>query len=182
MGKALNKNYQDLLEKVDQKFAEISEQESAQMRCGEGCHQCCLPGLNISKVEAQNIGEAVNAAGIGDKLMELKVEDPWEGARCSLLDRQGMCSIYSVRPIICRSHGAPIRFRKNEELAKDVCELNFVEKNLDKVSEDHFINIELLNTLLALINAQAFPGDSEARIPLEINAILNFCKTKQDLV
>ena len=50
---------------------------------------------------------------------------------CPGLDPDGRCQIHAARPLVCRSYGAPLRYRPAVSLLAppviDVCELNFVD-------------------------------------------------------
>lgn len=167
-------NYQDLVAKVDRKFAEIRAEAGSAMTCHVGCHGCCAPDLTVSKIEK----EAIRQALLADEAGLLKARDiaktkPHGDRRCSFLSKEGRCAIYAYRPLICRSHGAPVRFRVKQHLAKDVCPLNFQGFPLEDLPESQFINLELLNTILALTNQQAFGKRGGQRYTLDLVSILS---------
>lgn len=172
-GGRVSSNYQDLVAKVDAKFAEIRESTASAMTCHLGCHGCCKAGLTVSRVEKEAIGSALLAnESILELVKQVKNERPHGFKRCSFLSAQGQCTIYAFRPLICRSHGAPIRMRQGPRLSKDVCPLNFRGQSLDDLLESQFVNLELLNTILALINEQAYGADGRKRYAMELDAIL----------
>ena len=39
--------YEQLLAKLEHKFAEIQARNQSQMKCGRGCHACCVPNLTV---------------------------------------------------------------------------------------------------------------------------------------
>ncbi len=149
-------NYADLLAKVDASFAGIRARAAAAMTCASGCHQCCLPGLTVNAVEAAHLARHVAARpALHRRLVALAAADPHGGKRCQFLDAAGLCAVYEARPIVCRSHGAPLVLRTAAgDKQKDVCPLNFTGESLDALPADLFLNLELLNTLLALIDSQ----------------------------
>lgn len=151
--------YLALVAKVDDKFAEILARQPQQFACRAACHSCCQPGLTISQVEAKRI-----AAFLQDNpqiVARMAAQNPHAGSRCRWLDGQGHCAIYAVRPIVCRSHGAPIKFKQNAQLRRDVCSLNFKDTPLVAVDAMDFIDIDTLNTILSLINRR-FDADLHA--------------------
>ena len=169
----MSDNYRDLVAKVDAKFAEIRDSSPSAMTCHLGCHGCCKPNLKVSRVEKDSIGAALLAdASILKLAKQVKDERPHGSMRCSFLSAQGQCAIYAFRPLICRSHGAPIRIREGREMLKDVCPLNFRGQSLADLAESQFVNLELLNTILALINEQAYGAGGRKRYALELDAIL----------
>lgn len=154
-------NYAGLLKKVDDTFARIQVKAGAAMKCGSGCHQCCLPGLTVNALETAYLQHFIAAQpGLAARLEALAAADPHAGTRCQFLDERGRCAVYAARPIVCRSHGAPLEVREpSGNKQKSVCPLNFSEASIDDLPADLILNLDLLNTLLTLIDAQ-FRGAS----------------------
>ncbi len=165
--------YRQLLAKLDQKFTEIQQRNLSKMKCGQGCHSCCVPNLTTFEIERENLNELIQSIpGLEKKLRDLEARDPFLGKRCRFLESDGNCAVYEARPLVCRSHGAPL-FSKRDDGAslRDVCPLNFEDiKNLSDLASDDFINLDLLNTLLAAINKELDP--SGARTPLSVDQIV----------
>lgn len=172
--------YRELLRRLDEKFAEIQARYGSEFACRLGCHSCCKPGLTVGALEAQALKlwfeahpEAAEAA------RRLEAANPHKGKRCALLDEHGACVAYEARPLVCRSHGAPLQFKDPEGRGKDdeqlrlrdVCPLNFKSVELSSLPPDSVLNLDTLNTLLALLTRLAHPGN-EARTPLRIGSIL----------
>ncbi len=166
--------YRQLLQKVDAKFNEIQQRHADKMNCRQGCHSCCLPGLSVSTLEASFIAHFLQADKQADEACaDIERRDPFHGSRCSFLGDAGGCSIYEARPVVCRSHGVPIRFETEEkETMVDVCPLNFEELSLAELDGADFINIDTLNTILAAIAKQFNPEDTGNRVPLRRSKIL----------
>ena len=166
------KNYEDLLNKVDDKFQEILRAKPEYFSCKKGCHACCKPGLTVSVIEKEYIKKYfARRPLLINELKNLKKSDPHQGARCEMLNNEGECVIYEVRPIICRSHGSPILFPDEEKPRLDVCPLNFKGENLEQLEENLKINISILNTILALVNIKEFPESNEERFGLTVDEI-----------
>jgi len=51
--------------------------------------------------------------------------------RCAALDRDGRCKIYDARPLVCRSHGVPIRLRQGGLPVVQACHRNFTQTTPD---------------------------------------------------
>ncbi|MBI5609862.1 MAG: YkgJ family cysteine cluster protein [Deltaproteobacteria bacterium] len=159
--------YQAVLAKVDAKFAEIVAQRPGQYACGAGCHSCCLPGLSVAQVEAAHIRAwlAENPEAL-ERVRAVLAERPHGHTRCALLDASGQCTIYPVRPMLCRAHGVPVRLREGEREQVDVCPKNLVDVSLASLPPGECIDQNLLATLLFVVGRRRDPGDDGRRIPL----------------
>ena len=159
--------YRELRARVDAMFASVQAKYPASFRCAAGCHACCLPGLSVGRLEAEAIADYLRERPeLRAELTQLATKRPFGGARCSFLRLDGACGIYEARPLVCRSHGAPLQYRDAEERAqRDVCELNFTEANLAELPLNAVFNLDTLNTLLAVLALQGF-GKDERRFPL----------------
>ncbi len=157
--------YQAVLAKVDAKFAEIVGLRPAHYACTAGCHSCCLPDLSVARIEAAHIRAwlAENPEALA-RVRAALAERPHGHTRCALLDTSGQCTIYPVRPMLCRAHGVPVRVREGERL--DVCPKNLVNVPLESLAAGECIDQNLLATLLFVVGRRRDPGDDGSRIPL----------------
>jgi uncharacterized protein len=161
-------NYLNLLRKVDSLFETVKRRHEHSFKCMSGCYGCCQPGLSVSEIEWARINEWLQndpdtRAKIHDLKQMLNQKD-----FCRLLDRDGRCSIYEVRPLICRSHGMPVSWTNdtgdsNQGELRDVCPLNFTGESLDDLSSSDVLSLDKINTLLSLINRQYDEGSSQNR-------------------
>lgn len=118
--------------KVDAFFARVEARHGEDMQCRTGCSDCCRVRLTITSVEAEAIADEV-ARWPAERRQALAAADPGagEGAgagagdRCAALDAAGRCRIYAARPIVCRSHGVPIRLRRGALPVVESCHRNF---------------------------------------------------------
>jgi Fe-S-cluster containining protein len=146
-------NYLQLQKKVDVQFQHLFQKHQTSMACVQGCHQCCLPDLTVSRIEADAIHQHLNQESTDlDLILDLETQNPHSGTRCSFLTKKGDCSIYDARPLVCRSHGVPhmIKVSRKEE-GLDACELNF-KKGFEILQAGDWIHLETLNFFLGLIN------------------------------
>lgn len=166
--------YIQLLNKVDAKFKEIQERNKQHMQCQQSCHSCCLPGLSVSSLEASHIAKFLrDHTDVDAFAREAEEKNPFHGTRCSFLNEQGACTVYEARPIVCRSHGVPIRFEdEDKQTLLDVCPLNFDNTNLVDIDAADFINIDTLNTILVTIAKQFDGNQAGARVPLRRSEII----------
>ena len=162
--------YDALVAKVDAFAEKVATRRPGDLECRRGCSGCCAPGLTVSPVEAAAIREHLEGVG----------ERPGPGSdpqACAFLTARGECSIYPVRPLVCRSQGLPLLYPKDVVPAEAVmaragegevtwCPLNFTESAPD--GED-VLDAGRLDEMLALINRR-FVGDRDEaleRVPLE---------------
>lgn len=168
--------YRALLAKVDAKFADIHDRHRPDMACGAGCHACCAPELSVSQVEKASIAEHIRITpGLAEDLARLDAERPHGVTRCRFLAADGRCAIYAVRPVICRSHGAPTRVPPTAPQTPghlSVCSLNFRDGALERLPAGDCIDVETLNTLLFVIGRRFDVEADGTRYPLTVRGIL----------
>jgi uncharacterized protein len=148
----------ELTAKVDAFFTKVQTRHGSDMQCTTGCSDCCHTRLTITSVEARAIRELV-ASWPEDRRRALAAHAAAQAAdRCAALDEDGRCGIYDARPIVCRSHGAPIRMRDSRSLpVVQSCFRNFTHTTPDA---DCVIDQETLSTLvLAVDRAEGTGGD-----------------------
>lgn len=131
--------YSRFIEKIDQYEAKLLKKYGSDIFCRQGCSSCCILE-SVFPVEAYVIYQAfLSKEGI-----------PWEKSHhkkreCIFL-RDGSCSIYSVRPVICRTHGYPVFV----DGRVDFCPENF--KGRSSIDSGYILDLENLNRALASIN------------------------------
>lgn len=151
--------YRQLVAELDGKIAEIySVSLKKQLRCEPGCDGCCMR-FSVLPVEAALVGQAVVAKGIS-------LENDQQN--CLLL-KDGLCSIYDLRPVICRTQGLPLAYVDEEAGAIEVsaCPLNFPDDY--PLSHEELLYMDPFNSRLAQLNAEYCREndlDLEVRIPL----------------
>ena len=129
------------------------------LACRLGCSACCSREIHVFEVEAAAI-----RAELGDSAI---AESSSARTACPMLDAAGGCRIYAHRPLICRSHGLPVKFREERAAAeaRDICPLN-EDVGIDPwtAPADAILNLDVLNAQLALVN-RLYGGDGR-RIPI----------------
>ncbi|HOP62780.1 MAG TPA: YkgJ family cysteine cluster protein [Spirochaetota bacterium] len=163
--------YLKLIEKIDQYEAKLLEKYSSDIACRRGCDSCCILE-SVFPVEAYIICEAVRSG-------EVEPECTFNnGGKCVFL-KNGGCSIYKVRPVICRTHGYPVFV----EGRVDFCPENF--KGRSSIDSEYILNLENLNMTLVSIN-RIFADENNndffkrERIPLKEVAECIINKMKPD--
>jgi len=143
-------NYYNLVAKVDSLCTEIMKQCADSVSCRKGCDACCRH-FSIFWVEAISLANFVTnlpqkqAAFLRSKAQFLTEKDV-----CPLLV-DGVCAVYSIRPIICRTHGLPIFTRGETTQIIDFCPQNFTQ--VETIPGHLIIDLDQLNTTLVAINA-----------------------------
>ncbi len=148
-------------------FSNIFKKHDGSFSCKEGCSKCCYVDLSIFEVEAARISawfvglnefEKNTLLSSWKKSKEVlgKNANGKEHTNCAFLVDE-RCSVYEVRPLICRTQGAPLYFE--EDKIFDICPLNFENQALPEKNE--WLNVERLNALLSLVQSQ-YAKDTEA--------------------
>jgi Fe-S-cluster containining protein len=153
----------ELTRKVDGFFARVAERHGTDMQCATGCSDCCHVRLTVTGVEAEAIRTLVTGWP-DDRRRDLAAAGPTD--RCAALDAAGRCKIYDARPLVCRSHGVPIRLRQGGLPVVQACHRNFTRTTPDP---DCILDQATLSaTLLAVDAAEpraASPEGARAAAP-----------------
>ena len=120
------------------------------MQCGSGCSDCCHVRLTITTVEAAAIRDAIVTWDPGHRAALAANLAAASADRCVALDARGRCLIYDVRPIVCRSHGAPVRMTERSLPVIESCFRNFTHVTPDP---DCVIDQTTLSALVLAVNA-----------------------------
>ncbi len=142
--------YQNYIQGVDVKVAELSDLHKEQMKCGKGCDLCCLD-FSVFPVEYYYIKEQMNHSV--SNLLCKENGEPGNSKWCALLNNHA-CSIYPYRPYICRTHGLPLVYinETSDEAELSFCELNFTEVDDDYFDMENVWEQDGLNRDLFMIN------------------------------
>jgi Fe-S-cluster containining protein len=124
-------------------FDQIQSRHASKMACQSGCAKCCYAEFSVFLGEALVIYEWFTGLTHDEKTVISAVWAKTASANACAFLRDERCSIYSARPIICRTQGAPLSFsaEKKKEVTKtvDCCPLNFDQReSIPKSSADWF--------------------------------------------
>lgn len=142
----------ELTAKIDGFFARVEARHGDDMQCQTGCSDCCHARLSVTAVEA---------AAIRAYLAAHTITVGTAPDRCAALDAAGRCQIYAARPVVCRSHGVPIRMREGSLPVIRNCFRNFTHTTPDA---DCVLDQATLSTLVLAVDKAA--GHDGARIDL----------------
>ncbi len=180
-------DYVALTRKVDGACRDASASAGDALACARGCDACCQVWLTVSDVEAEAIRrhiatmpESARSELSSRGLEQGKLQRRGGGSpRCAMLDSEGACGIYAARPMVCRTQGLALQFRKgtldkktvrwrSDDADKELvaCPLNYTER---PPAAAEIIDSDLLNTLLGVVNlrhTEATRGDPKSRTAL----------------
>ncbi len=157
--------YPELAAKVDGFFARVQGRHGADMACDTGCSHCCHTRLTVTSVEAAAIAAHI-ATWSAAQRTELAANVAGAAPdRCTALDASGRCMIYAARPIVCRSHGAPVRLREGSLPVVSACRDNFIARGPAAADPDCIIDQETLSAMTLAVDRDA--GGDGSRIDLE---------------
>jgi Fe-S-cluster containining protein len=129
--------YESLVAQVDAVFKKVSDNYAAEVRCKEGCSDCCHALFDVTLIEAMYLNakfseldeisrnemlieadKADRKANVLKKKIskeasqadhsEILLRTAKERIRCPLLNSSDKCSLYAYRPITCRIYGVPL--------------------------------------------------------------------------
>lgn len=159
--------YRAARERIDGAARDIAERCAEDLACKVGCDSCCVDGLTVLSVEAEAILEHLEERGLS------ATPAPRPGG-CVFLDDKGACTIYEARPVVCRTHGLPLRMaggldeedRPERPLRVlqdvEVCALNFTER---EPAPDDVLDAERIAALLLVVE-QRFRARAELPGPV----------------
>ena len=154
--------YRELAARVDAFFARVAARHPDDVRCAPGCASCCHARLTVTTVEADAVAALVRElpAEARARLAETAARpvDP-AAVRCPALDDDGRCQVYAARPLVCRSHGVPVRLAT----LVSACRLNFTARGPAAADADCILDQTQLSATLALIDRAHTGRDDDRR-------------------
>ena len=155
----IRQKYLQLVAEIDSEIRRISSSyDSTFLQCKPGCYECCI-NFSVFSLEASLIIEQIK---IESAIVESKDD------LCRLLKNE-RCTIYKVRPIICRTQGIPLGYVDEDSGMVEIsaCHLNFADDYQFK--EDEILFMDRFNSRLSELNhayCNDFNLDPLTRIPL----------------
>jgi Fe-S-cluster containining protein len=139
---AIRRQYLELVGEIDLCVRKLTEGRlSSRIRCRPGCADCCMT-FSVMPLEAAMLAQALTR-------QLLTVVRPPD--RCLFL-RDGLCTIYALRPVICRTQGLALAYidEAAERIEVSACPLNFPEDA--PLEHDDLLFMDLFNERLAALN------------------------------
>jgi len=138
--------YRTLISQIEALCGYIKNIHGDSIVCRAGCDECCV-NFTIGAGEYIALKEKIQALPecSGNK----------NRGRCFFL-KDGLCSIYEHRPVICRTHGLPVRFKdENGNMKYSSCGKN----SATTMDESNTIDIDSINEKLAILNMLAIKAN-----------------------
>lgn len=134
--------------RVDAHFEAAVARSPGQFACRAGCFDCCRSGLSVFAIEADRIRGALGR--LPEDVRAVVRAQASEAGRehCALLV-DGRCSVYTERPILCRSHGLAVR-PVVDEPEFDHCPLNYTSETPPTAS---MLSLDAVNRPLSVMAA-----------------------------
>lgn len=133
--------YYELRDWCDAFFESTHRKHKSDIQCRPSCCSCCTL-RSVTFLEA---------AVIEEYLIDNDVDyRPANEHFCVFLN-DGLCTIYPVRPIICRTHGM-ILYNPEEGGLSRSCMLNFKDTDLNHFDKNHALNTLKITENLTRLN------------------------------
>jgi uncharacterized protein len=127
--------------------------------CHAGCADCCRRRFSVTAVEAEVISEGLASLPSAAREALARRARSGDPGTCPALEDDGRCAVYAFRPVICRTHGLPIRFAAEPGAGPrqlpivDACPKNFGHRDLASLPGDGVLDQATLSTVLGAIDA-----------------------------
>lgn len=143
---SIKSEYQQFIDEIDQRVADLTAMHTGQMACGKGCDLCCID-FDLFPVEFHHMKETLQ-----NRMPQPPAQEP---GRCAFLENHA-CTIYEHRPYICRTHGLPLinMDEEGDEWELSFCELNFTDAGDDYFDEQNVLEQDSANSRLYMMNSR----------------------------
>ncbi|UQA57611.1 YkgJ family cysteine cluster protein [Polyangium aurulentum] len=147
----------ELFAKVDAFFARARARHGEAITCRAGCDDCCRRRFSVTALEADAIREVLSRLGEDQRRALARRAEGGDPGVCPALDPDGRCAVYEARPLICRTHGLPIRFPSAKGARAlpvlDACPKNFEGQSIGSLDPSTVLDQQTLSTVLAALDA-----------------------------
>ncbi len=157
-GPEARKRYDELAAKVDAFFDRVASRHAGEMACRSGCTDCCQAQLTLTAVEAGVLSDrlptlppAIRRRLAGRARVAMARTD--DSGPCAGLGAGGRCELYANRPLVCRSHGVPVRVGRAALPVLEACPHNFRDDAVARLAPEDVLDQETLSTVLHAVNA-----------------------------
>ena len=151
--------YAALVAKVDAFVERVTARHAAELACRPGCASCCHTRLSVAAVEADAIAAWADGQPAAVRAAIAAGARRAAPERCAALDDDDRCRIYPARPLVCRSHGVPIRLHERGLPVVTACHLNFTARGPAAADADCVLDQTLVSTTLGVIDRAAGGGE-----------------------
>jgi uncharacterized protein len=163
------REYELFLKDTEQLASQLHERLRELLVCRAGCSSCCQL-LSLLPLEWHWIKSQLTAYGAVSGISA-------EGDKCPFLSHD-LCSIYEIRPLICRTHGLPLLYLNSECTSWELSLCGLNEEVLDEdrwetlFQDKCYLEMDKLNARLNRLNRRFLENKPEhgdcrsGRIPM----------------
>ncbi len=165
--------YLKLRDEVDGLTEQLWSEHKSNMACKKGCDMCCL-NFDVFPIEFDHIKKQVQEE-YPDVLDQELPETV--GEKCFFL-KDGSCTIYDARPIICRTHGYPLLYMNEtgDQWQLSHCELNFLKVDEEYFNEDNCYPQDTFNSRLFMMNKEYISSKYPNKNEFDLISLVNLLK------
>jgi hypothetical protein len=148
----------ELYDKVDAFFARAAARFPGPdgITCHAGCDDCCRRRFSVTAIEAEVIADGLAALPAEARAALAARATGGDRGACPALEAGGRCAIYAFRPVVCRTHGLPIRFAPAPGTRAlpivDACPKNFEGRDLASLPAGDVLDQTTLSTVLGALD------------------------------
>ena len=163
--------YIALRRKADLLFASTAQYHDDLPQCRAGCCNCCTLS-SILPIEAFALARAIRALAPAVQTIITSQAKQTDLPHCPLL-ADSLCSVYPSRPIICRTHGAPLAYLDyfTQTIEISACPVKYpADISFDTES---LLFMDELNSELQELNRQFLPRQTGKPQRLKLTEIVH---------
>jgi len=148
--------YREVRNAIDRQVSALEKKHGKHMVCRKGCDMCCMD-YSIFPVEFYSV-----LNDLKNRNFEMVKSEPATAGSCVFLVNHA-CTIYTERPVICRTHGLPLLFANDDgEFELSACELNFTNFDFEDFNMDNTFHQDKYNSMLFMLNREFLNANPES--------------------
>ena len=151
-------SYREFIARLDRLTASLAEHYGQGLKCAPGCTSCCEGGITLFPIEADYITASADTECL---------QAPAHERSCRFL-REGLCRIYQLRPVVCRTQGLPLLYGNGRDAEVSLCDLNTgILDESGEIDSEYLVDMERVNTILAALNISYLRATGELDLRMD---------------